>query len=505
MLLTYIKQHLTLVTVVTIVIIGGVVWAITTHQNNDPLSGKATAVVARGDVATIVSVSGLTRSDRTAKLAFPTQGVVTAVLVKEGDTVTASSVLATLGSEQERAALADAEAELQLARAALSELLAGTRSESVAISSATVNNASAELARVTNSATAAVNNARRALYSADMVAKTTQPNTSAPAPTITGTYRCEAAGTYQLRIYTSNSQSGYSLSITGIETGTYTVSAKQPLPFGNCGLYVQLTPNVRYHDTTWTIDIPNSSGDSYITNKNALTDAEITASNTIATAREAYEIATKELALATAAPRSQSVTQAEARVAQAQARVNAARATLADRSIIAPFSGVITDVTILAGETAGTNPVITLLESNTFDVIARIPEIDITDITVGQRAQVLFDADSETVFTGIVGYIAPLPIEIDGVAYFEAKITLTTPPPWLRGGLNADIDIITKETKDTLRVPSRYVTTDKNVSSVQTIDASGLVATTTIEILFRGNDGYIAVTGVPEGTTIIAP
>ncbi len=501
----FIATHKVTFFFITVAAVGTVLWFTINNHSSDPLEGLTTANVSKGTVAEIVSVSGVTKSERTANLAFPTTGLVTNVLVTEGDTVTASSVLATLGSEQEMATLASAEAELALAQAALSELLAGERSESVAITRTAADNAKAALARTITTEEAAVDHARSVLYSNSLVARPKRSNEDATPPSISGTYKCTKAGIYELRLYTSNSASGYSLTINGLEQGTFPISATQALPFGNCGLYAKINAGVPYHDTTWTIEIPNTSSDTYITNKNALTTAEINAKNAIAAATEAVTLAEKELNLTTAAPRSEAVLQAEARVRQAAAKVNAAKATLADRSIIAPFTGIITDTSIIKGEMAGSEPAITMLESGTFEVVARIPEIDITKITTGQRADIIFDAAITDTFNGIITYVAPLPIEIDGVAYFETKISLTNPPDWLRGGLNADVDIITNKKENTLRVPSRYVYTKDGISSVQTVTATGDLATTTVTITFRGNDGYIAIEGLREGETVVAP
>lgn len=505
MFLPFFRRHTLWAIIVCSALIFGAGWYVWNHTNTDPLAGRATTTVTRGAVEQIVSVSGITRSEQTAELAFPATGIVTEVLVREGDTVTASSVLATLGSAQERAALSSAEAELALAKAELAELVAGTRSESLAITDAAARNAEAELARTVAAENTAVENAKNTLYSSGLIARTNKPNEDAIPPTVSGTYRCDTAGTYTINIYTSRSQSGYSANVTGLETGVFALSTDQPLPIGKCGLYLQIIAGVTYDSSSWNIEVPNSSSDAYITNKNALTSAEITAKNKIAAATEALDLAKRELTLQSAAPRSEAVAQAQARVAGATAKVASARATLADHSIVAPFTGTITDVAIIAGETATAEPVITILEADTFEVVARVPEIDITEIKTGQTARVVFDADSKTEFVGTVTYLASLPVEIDGVSYFEAKITLTNTPDWLRGGLNADVDIITSQKTDTLRVPSRYVTTLDAENSVQTLDRNGNVATTTIEVTFRGNDGYIGITGLTEGSTVIAP
>jgi HlyD family secretion protein len=148
--------------------------------------------------------------------------------------------------------------------------------------------------------------------------------------------------------------------------------------------------------------------------------------------------------------------------------------------------------------------VITLLATDAFEVIARVPEIDITKMAVGQEARVLFDAEQSTYRTGTVSYLAPLPILIDGVSYFEVKIQLSEVPTWLRGGLNADIDIVTGQSKLSAKVPSRYVVTTPEGSSVRTL-VGNKVSTTTVTVTYTGNDGYVAIEGLTRGATVVAP
>ena len=116
----------------------------------------------------------------------------------------------------------------------------------------------------------------------------------------------------------------------------------------------------------------------------------------------------------------------------------------------------------------------------------------------------VFDAKQDEILTGEINFISLKATEIDGVAYYEALINLTDIPPWMRSGLNADIDIIINEATDVLRLPRRFVTTVDDTSSVITKLPEG-AAITPIEVLLEGDDGFVAITGVDEGEIIIAP
>jgi hypothetical protein len=74
----------------------------------------------------------------------------------------------------------------------------------------------------------------------------------------------------------------------------------------------------------------------------------------------------------------------------------------------------------------------------------------------------------------------------------------------MRSGLNADINIIISETTDTLRLPKRFVT--KTDTGYTVLLRNGeTVASTTISVTLEGNDGYVAITGLTLGDTVVAP
>ena len=151
-----------------------------------------------------------------------------------------------------------------------------------------------------------------------------------------------------------------------------------------------------------------------------------------------------------------------------------------------------------------TAPVLTLLAAADFEVTARIPEIDIGKLLVGQPVEMVFDARSGETLMGTIDFISLQATEIDGVAYYEAVIFLETVPEWLRSGLNADIDIIISEAKEQLRVPKRFVfATDDGYKVLK--QTGETTATTTVRVELEGNDGFIALTGLNEGDVLVAP
>lgn len=463
-----------------------------------------TSTVTRGDVIEIVSVSGVVESESTAKLTFPVTDIVSSVNVKVGDTVAADDVLVALAQNDLLADRQDASAALEIARANRDELIAGPRSEERDITDTTVKTAEAQLARTIEEENEKVENARRALNSIGLEALPERASNSDTAPTVTGTYICEEPGIYYLDIYQSSAKSGYSYRLSGLEVGIYNAYTESPTSMGACGLKIEFAENVSYGQSDWTIEVPNTNASTYSTNLNAYELAQVVRESNIEAAEEALEAALKEATLDNATPREEALRRANAEVNSAAAKLARVNAFIEERTLRAPFDGIITDVNMIKGESADSSKSITIVGDNTFDLAARIPEIDIAKLEVEQVADVIFDARSDEIVSSEISFISPLALEIDGVAYFEAKLMLPDPPAWLREGLNADIDIVVEQHNDVLRVPSRFVTTEEEMDYILVLENEEIIKKT-IETGFVGNDGFVEVIGLNEGDVVVAP
>lgn len=464
-----------------------------------------TTTVTRGDVANIVSVSGIIQSEARADIAFPISDVVEEVAVNEGDVVEEGAVLATLRQADLQAQRREALANIEIARADRDELIAGPRNEAREVTSQSVAIAREELARVTVEEDEKVINARRTLLSSSLEALPVRTANDDTPPAVSGTYTCKSEGVYVLDVFRSSARSGYSYKLSGLETGIADAYTTSPAPLGDCGLSIQFAENVAYGRETWTVTIPNTRNAQYATNLNAYTLARTGRDNRVAAAQQALDLSLREEQLVNAVPRTEALRRANATIAQKEARHAAIEARIDERTLTAPFAGVITDVAIVKGETSGTEAVVTMVADATFELTARIPEIDITKIAAGQRANVYFDAQADKRIAAHVSFISPLATEIDGVAYFEAQLVFDTPPQWLKSGLNSDIDIVVDERRSVLRIPERFITHTDTGAYTVLVEERTTVVPVVVTRGFVGNDGFVEISGLNEGDVIVAP
>jgi RND family efflux transporter MFP subunit len=496
------KRHIHTSTAV-ILIIAMVLLLVQVLKDDTPVAISTTA--ESGSVRQFVSVSGIAKAKEKAELGFPIPGTIERVYIEVGDTVEAGQILAVLKNEKTENERLVAMAGLRSAIATRGELIAGPSATARTVTNETIQLKKEALETTIDIEMSKVKNAKRALLSEGLTAYTDKSDEDAKAPLVSGTYTCDKEGTYTISVFASNAPSGYSFRLSGLEDGLYTASVDQPTSFGSCGLRLQFDANSKYTSSTWNIDIPNTKSSSYTINKNAYDLAVVQSGSAIDLARQELALAEADGQDTNASPRSEALERADAAVEQARATVAQVESDLNERILRAPFSGTVTDVSIKTGETVQTEPIMTLLTSSAFEITARVPEIDIAKLAVGQPVELLFDADDSQIQTGTLTFVSLEAKEIDGVAYFDAYITLDQTPPWMRSGLNADINIIVSETSEGVRIPKRFLIEDNGTFFVLLRQSDELVATTSVDMLLRGNDGYIAVRGITSGDTLIAP
>lgn len=463
-----------------------------------------TATVETGTVQELVSVSGIAEAEQTAELAFPVTGIVREVLVEIGDQVEVGTELVSLEADALYADRQDALASIARARADRDEMLSGLTDSAKQVLIAQIKTQEEVFLGTIETQMKTVENTYKTMLSSDLEARSEDSGEEAVAPTVTGSYSCGEEGSYYIDVFSSNSDSGYSYRYSGLETGTTEAAEDQSSPMGNCGLRLQFDSGSNYNNSVWIIDIPNINSSSYVTNRNAYSLAQTQSETAVNAAQQALNLVIAEVKDSNAPARDEAIARANAGVTQAEAGLARIDATIADRALRAPFAGTITEIDILPGETVTTQPVVTLLADSEFEITARIPEIDIGKLLIGQKVNMLFDAKNDEILTGAIRFISLKSTKIDGVSYYEAIIDIDELPTWIRSGLNADIEIVIAEQENVLRVPKRFVSKEDESTFVYVLK-DDIASMTPVTVTLTGNDGFVAITGINEGDIVMAP
>lgn len=432
--------------------------------------------VAERDITEQVVIAGRVRTQQRAELSFNRGGRVDALLVTEGQTVKKGQVLARIAMGQQYADLKSAQASLDIAKA-------------------DVQDATVDLGKVRQEQETLVRNAYRALLNNDLRAYNNNSSDDSLPPVISGTYAGITEGEYVLDMYGSNSDSGYSFSLSGLESDTQTAYTTLPGRLGNQGLYVQFDPHSTYRSESWVVPIPNTRSTSYTQALNAYTA-------TVASAERAIQAAENAIGSAQVGER----TRAEAQLAQAQARVNGIYSQIADGTIRAPFGGVIGSIDMDEGENASFGQsVITLIGEEQYEMVLNVPEIDIAKVTIGDLVAITLDAYPDVTWEGEITTINASETFIEGVPVYETTVLFTNADERVRSGMNGQAIIVTGEARGVIAIPSRALDRvgRKSYEVRIQIDEKNIEKTTVVPGL-RGNDSFIEITkGLKKGDIIV--
>lgn len=163
---------------------------------------------------------------------------------------------------------------------------------------------------------------------------------------------------------------------------------------------------------------------------------------------------------------------ARAELAEAQAMLIKAKEDLADTTIRSPIGGIISQLKAEVGEVvmvgtmnnAGT-VIMTVSDPNTMVVRAEIDETDVPLVKEGQPAFIHLQYDERTL-QGKVLRISPKGVKAnagltaanpDEVATFETIISIDSPPPDVRLGMTANVEIQVDDRSGVLSIPSQAV------------------------------------------------
>jgi RND family efflux transporter MFP subunit len=492
-------------------------------RGGDELEGIETQVAAYRTVALVVSETGSVTPSEEAALSFLQPGRITEIFVVEGDQVSRGDPLIAIDDTAQYAERLAAEARVRAEEARLTELVTGTRDVDIEAQVAAVEaaeialeNARDNLERVQSQQDTLLGNARAALLSNDLEAHLTEGGREGTdfdfsPPTISGTYTSAEEGEYVIALYRSNAASNYSFTYEGLEDGTGEVSTTEPQPLGTRGLYIEFPDDfARGNNIEWTIRVPNERSATFVTQQNALRAAEEARESAILAAKGSADGAEASLAQAEATLRATRAATREERIAAQAATVEQMRASLEavayaheSATLRAPFSGTITEILAHVGEVSGSTPALRLISDNELEVEVEIPEADIADVSVGDRATITFDAYNDLTVEADVSYVASSASIRETVPSFPVRIVLSDIDERVRAGLSADVEIRAAERENVLAVPARAIFQEDGVAYVRTFEDGELekVAVTTG---LRGTDGFVEITsGLAEGDEVV--
>jgi HlyD family secretion protein len=438
-------------------------------------------------------------------LSFEKTGTVASVNVDVGTKVYSGTVLATLSSEDLYASLLQAKAQLANQQAILEQLEVGPRPEELAVKMQAVENAKSTL-EVTYSGIP------------DSIRDADSKTSDAIKSKLSTLFTLDGSG-YKLSISGCNQQfSGlieakrglFEKTLSSFQVSTASISSlsdKVTLDTGLDNAYITTREATALLDDLSSLLSSNclagnSSVDTYRTIVSTARTTVGTVFTDISTKRAALNTAkntlssaTRDLDLLKAGTDKAKIRAQAALVAQAEAQVASAQAAMSKSALVAPFNGIITKVDITKGETASAGKsAITLISSSAFQVEAKIPEVDISKISVGNSVKVTLDAYGDGVpFDAVVSRVDPSATMEGNVPVYRAIVSFKEIDSRIKSGMTANVSIVTSSKEKTLSLPIRFVTVETDGSGLVQVVSGKEKKTVRVTLGIRGDDGTIEI------------
>lgn len=182
----------------------------------------------------------------------------------------------------------------------------------------------------------------------------------------------------------------------------------------------------------------------------------------------------------------------------------AARESYEKTLIKAPFAGEAAEILAYEGDSvAGSSEIIYLVNRDKIYVDVNIDEVDIKEISLGQQAEITFDAYPELKLPALVDSISPLAAGMGGITVVEVTLQLTQSDPRIMSGFSAEVEITVEEVYDVVRVPIEAVVERGGMHFVLLVTENE--PKMTMVRVGKGNDEYVEVlSGLKENDRIAA-
>lgn len=197
----------------------------------------------------------------------------------------------------------------------------------------------------------------------------------------------------------------------------------------------------------------------------------------------------------------------KALVRKAEALNRAAGIRVGETYIYSPIAGTIIKRNTDLGEIAVFNATVLTVAEGELEIEANVPESDIIKVSLGQKADISFDAfPADVIFEAGITKIEPASTVIQDVVYYKIKLKLDNIDERLKAGMSCDVDIKTAEKKNSIAIPLRAVKTegDKKYVEILKDEKNNITEKAYVTTGLEGDDGIVEIkSGLNVGDKVI--
>lgn len=391
-----------------------------------------TVAVERGSISSTVSATGSIEPEAEVALSFRSAGRIEQVLVSVGQTVEAGQVLAQLDVTDAELALEQADVSLQISRAQLKKLETPPSENDIAAAQAAVTVAQASVA-----------SAEAALVSAQAGYRQLLAGSTAEELAV------QQVQVRQAEANLRQAQNAYDQVKHLPQVGALPQAAQLE----------QATVAYEVAQAQFSLTQKGANEAQIAASLAQIAQAELS----VRQARSNLLTAQNSLEKLLEGPADEDLEIARAQVRQAELSKRQAGIALSNSLLVAPISGVVSQVNIRQGELYGGSalPAMVLTDLDSFHMTVLVDEIDVRQVQVGQTVRLSLDALPDADITGQVIKVSPTARDIGGVVAYEVEIVPDETDAPLKAGMSATAIITTAQVDNILLVPNRYIQLDR--------------------------------------------
>ncbi len=465
--------------------IGAIIIVTTIILSSNIKSNYSTTKASKMDITEVIKSDGKVAPADNVTLAFDKSGTISRVNAKVGDTVYAGEVLASLSADDLYANLEGAEADLASAKAKLTQLETGVGDTSTELQTAKLKLYDAIVNGYTTTDDAISNKSDQFFE---------DPKTMNPKIIF-------AFNDYGLkekinsdRIIVEETLKNWNALNASVTSDKITNGdAEKVRAYINTikSFLNEVSSAVNAFEPNNTL--PQTTIDKY--------------KNDIATARMNINTVSSNLTLAQDSLRAVNASKPvqEASVAKAQAVVDNILSQINHTMIKAPFAGIVTKSEPKVGEVFSSGvPAFGIMTKDGFKVEVQVSENELAKISLNNEAKITLDAyGPENKFDATVSQIDPAETIVNGVGTYKVTLLFTKGDPKIYSGMNANVEIITKNSSQVLTIPSSAVITRGSEKFVLVENESKKFTEKKIETGILGSNGFIEIkSGINEGDVV---
>jgi RND family efflux transporter MFP subunit len=200
----------------------------------------------------------------------------------------------------------------------------------------------------------------------------------------------------------------------------------------------------------------------------------------------------------------ENIEDADNNLALKKAELDAAETTLDKMELKAPFSGLLIEMDALTNLPFHANDILfKIIDPNALEIVANVTEEDFPLLSVGQAAEIFFDARPDVTASGKISRIIPMRIEGDSPLY-NIYIALDEVPDGLADGMTADTAITIAKREGVLCLPRAVVRASVSDTSFVKVWDGLQEVEEEIKVGLRGDTYVEIVSGLEEGEQVVS-